>query len=97
MDHVDENISNGRPWRPMWVVVHATFLSGTTVVSKKDYHVYAESPQPGGRGGERWFRFGPPAVGGVTAISITTNKEALPGAAPRVDGKSRFREVRPSS
>ena len=30
-------VSNGGPWRPMWVVLHATFLSGNQVIGRKDY------------------------------------------------------------
>jgi hypothetical protein len=69
-------VSNGRPWRPMWVVLHANFLSGGQVVGRKDYHVYAPSPNPGAGGTERWFHFGNPGFAGVTAITVTTNKEA---------------------
>jgi hypothetical protein len=69
-------VSNGRPWRPMWVVLHANFLSGGQIVGRKDYHVYAPSPNPGASGAERWFHFGDPGFAGVTAITVTTNKEA---------------------
>lgn len=69
-------VSNGRPWRPMWVVLHATFLSGGQVIGRKDYHVYAPSPNPGGGGAERWFHFDNPGFTGVTAIAVSTNKEA---------------------
>lgn len=30
-------VSNGRPWRPMWVVMHVAFMSGGQVVGRKDY------------------------------------------------------------
>jgi hypothetical protein len=69
-------VSNGRPWRPMWVVLHAKFLSRGQVVGRKDYHVYAPSPNPGGGGAERWFHFGNPGFAAVTAITVSTNKEA---------------------
>jgi hypothetical protein len=69
-------VSNGRPWRPMWVVLHATFLSGSQVLGKKDYHVYCASPTPGGHGNEQWFLYGNPGFSGVTTISVSTNKEA---------------------
>jgi hypothetical protein len=68
-------VSNGRPWSPMWVVVHATFMSGSQVVGKKDYHVFCGSPKPGGKGGERWFVYNNPGFGGVTDIVISTSKE----------------------
>jgi hypothetical protein len=74
--HVTIKASNGRPWRPMWVVVHATFLSGSQVMGKKDYHVYCGSPTPGGHGNEKWFVYGNPGFSGVTAVSLSTNKEA---------------------
>jgi hypothetical protein len=73
---VTVKVSNGRPWRPMWVVLHATFMSGTQVLGKKDYHVYCASPTPGGHGNEKWFLYGNPGFSGVTAVSISTNKEA---------------------
>lgn len=68
-------VSNGGPWRPMWVVLHATFLSGNQVIGRKDYHVFCPSPNPGGHGGEKWFLYGNPNFGSVTAVSISTNKE----------------------
>jgi hypothetical protein len=74
--NVTVKVSNGRPWRPMWVVLHATFKSGDQVLGKKDYHVYCESPIPGGHGYERWFKFPNPGFVGVTSVSISTNKEA---------------------
>lgn len=67
--------SNGRPWSPMWVVVHATFMSGGQVLGRKDYHVYAGSPRPGGQGNEQWFLYGNPGFYGVTSVIISTNKE----------------------
>jgi hypothetical protein len=73
---VTMKVSNGRPWRPMWVVVHATYLSGNQVLGKKDYHVFCPSPTPGGHGAEKWFLYGNPGFSGVTAVSISTNKEA---------------------
>lgn len=69
-------VSNGRPWSPMWVVMHVVFLSGSQVLGKKDYHVFCASSIPGGHGNERWFKYGNPGFAGVTAISVTTNKEA---------------------
>jgi hypothetical protein len=74
--HVTVKVSNGRPWRPMWVVIHATFLASGQIVGKKDYHVFCGSPTPGGHGNEKWFAYGNPGFSGVTAVSITTNKEA---------------------
>jgi hypothetical protein len=74
--------SNGRPWRPMWVVVHATFMSGGQVVGKKDYHVFCGSPVPGGHGNERWFHYGNPGFGVITGLTVTTNKEA-PWGSPK--------------
>jgi hypothetical protein len=74
--NVTVKVSNGRPWRPMWVVLHATFKSGDLVLGKKDYHVYCESPNPGGHGKERWFTYPNPGFAGVTSVSISTNKEA---------------------
>ena len=74
--HVTIKVSNGRQWRPMWVVVHATFTSGGQVLGKKDYHVYCESPNPGGHGKERWFTFATPGIAGPTGVTISTNKEA---------------------
>ncbi|VIO69567.1 hypothetical protein CI1B_27730 [Bradyrhizobium ivorense] len=67
--------SNGRPWSPMWVTVHATFMSGGQVLGRKDYHVYASSPVPGGGGSEKWFLYGNPGFSGVTSVVVTTNKE----------------------
>jgi hypothetical protein len=93
--HVTIKASNGRPWRPMWVVVHATFLSGGQVVGKKDYHVYCGSPTPGGGGNEKWFVYDSPGFAGVTALSVTTNKEA-PWGRPQggweveISGSKRF-------
>ncbi|TGS85774.1 hypothetical protein EN817_20800 [Mesorhizobium sp. M3A.F.Ca.ET.174.01.1.1] len=69
-------VSNGRPWRPMWVVMHVAFMLGGQVVGRKDYHVFCPSPVPGGHGNERWFKYANPGFGGVTEISVTTNKEA---------------------
>jgi hypothetical protein len=66
--------SNGRPWRPMWVVAHATFMSGGTVLGKADYHVYCPSPNPGGKGAETWFRFAGPGLS-PDKVVVTTNKE----------------------
>jgi hypothetical protein len=77
--NVTIKVSNGRPWRPIWVVLHATFTSGGQVLGKKDYHVYCESPNPGGHGQERWFTYANPGFAGVTGISISTNKEAAWG------------------
>ena len=69
-------VSNGRPWRPMWVVAHANFFSGNESVGKQDYHVYCPSPNPGGHGAETWFKFGaPPISGEVTRIVLSSNKE----------------------
>lgn len=68
-------VSNGRPWRPMWVVVHAFFKDGSSTVATKDYHVYCQSPAPGGGGQENWFVFPGPGVA-ATTVSVTTNKEA---------------------
>ncbi|TPJ18858.1 hypothetical protein FJW04_05955 [Mesorhizobium sp. B2-7-3] len=73
---VTVKVSNGLPWRPMWVVLHANFISGDQVIGRKDYHVFAPSPNPGGGGAERWFHFGNPGFAGVTAITVSTNKEA---------------------
>lgn len=73
---VTVKVSNGRPWRPMWVVVHATFKAGDAVLGTKDYHVFCESPNPGGHGQERWFTFAGTPFIGATSVSITTNKEA---------------------
>ena len=69
-------VSNGRPWSPMWVVMHVAFMSGSQIVGRKDYHVFCASSVPGGHGNERWFKYANPGFGGVTAISVTTNKEA---------------------
>ena len=75
--HVTVKVSNGRQWRPMWVVVHATFTSGGQVLGERHYHVYCESPNPGGHGKERWFTYANPGfAGGVTSVNISTNKEA---------------------
>jgi hypothetical protein len=74
--NVTIKVSNGRPWRPMWVVLHATFKTGDQVLGKKDYHLYCESPNPGGHGKERWFTYANPGFAGVTSVSISTNKEA---------------------
>ncbi|MCS0463493.1 MULTISPECIES: hypothetical protein [Rhizobium] len=67
--------SNGRPWRPMWVVAHANFMSGGQSVAKKDYHVYCPSPNAGGKGAETWFKFVGPGVSGIDKIGLSTNKE----------------------
>jgi hypothetical protein len=69
--------SNGRPWRPMWVVVHAEFYGpNKLLLTRKDYHVYCQSPFPGGGGEENWFRFKGPDIGGAEIISLSTEKEA---------------------
>ncbi|MGO6690735.1 hypothetical protein ACCS54_07215 [Rhizobium johnstonii] len=70
-------VSNGRPWRPMWVVVHVSYRSETNQeIGRQDLHVYCPSPNPGGHGAERWFEFPPPAVSGVHHIALSSNKEA---------------------
>jgi hypothetical protein len=69
-------VSNGRQWRPMWVVAHANFMSGNQLLTRIDYHVYCQSPIPGGHGAETWFRFAGPGVSGVSSIVLTTNKGA---------------------
>lgn len=79
--HVTMKVSNGRPWRPMWVVAHAVFKSGVTVTARKDYHVYCKSPNPGGPGQENWFVYPGPGVS-ADSVSVTTNKEA-PWGHPR--------------
>ena len=61
--------------RPMWVVLHAAFYAGNQLLGKKDYHVFCKSPTPGGGGSERWFVYSNPGFSGVTAVSISTNKE----------------------
>lgn len=68
-------VSNGRPLKEMWVVVHATFMSGATVLGTKDYHVYCMAPSPGASSNEKWFVFHNPGFTGVTDIVISTNKE----------------------
>ena len=68
--------SNGREGIPMWVVVRASFMSGNQFLTRKDYHVYCQSPIPGGRVAETWFRFAGPHVSGVSSIALSTNKEA---------------------
>ncbi|MGT2467454.1 hypothetical protein ACVOMV_25100 [Mesorhizobium atlanticum] len=73
--HVTIKVSNGRPWRPMWVVAHTVFRSAGTVVANKDYHVYCKSPNPGGGGGDNWFVYPGPGVA-ADSVSVTTNKEA---------------------
>jgi|HubBroStandDraft_6_1064221.scaffolds.fasta_scaffold713254_2 hypothetical protein len=73
--NVTIKVSNGRQWRPMWVVVHAHFMSGNQVLTTKDYHVFCQSPLPGGPGKETWFNFKGPGVVGVSSISLGTNKE----------------------
>jgi hypothetical protein len=74
--NVTMKVSNGRPWRPMHVVVNATFRSGGQVIGTARYYVWCESPTPGGRGNERWHTFAGPGVPGITSVSITTNKTA---------------------
>ena len=73
--NVTIKVSNGRQWRPMWVVVHASFMSGEQVLARKDYHVYCQSPLPGGHGQEAWFRFAGPGMAGITSVTVHTNKE----------------------
>lgn len=75
-------VSNGRPWRPMWVVVHVSFRSeANQEIGRQDLHVYCPSPNPGGRGAEKWFHFPTPGFSGVHHLVLTSNKEA-PRAVP---------------
>jgi hypothetical protein len=74
--NVTVKASNGRQWRPMWIVVHADFWSGKQLLARNDYHVYCQSPFPGGHGQETWFRFAGPGVSGVTSISLSSNNES---------------------
>lgn len=69
-------VSNGRPWRPMWVVLHANYMAGGKTIATKDYHVYCKSPNPGGGGEENWFKFPAPSLSSVENVSVYTNKEA---------------------
>lgn len=70
-------VSNGRPWRPMWIVLHATFLSEEREpIAKRDYHVFCPSPRPGGHGEERWFNFPGNGLEGTASIGLSSNKEA---------------------
>ncbi|WP_457578180.1 hypothetical protein [Ensifer adhaerens] len=70
-------VSNGRPWRPMWVVVHVSYRSESNQeIGKQDLHVYCPSPNPGGGGAERWFEFPSAGIGGVHHIALSSNKEA---------------------
>lgn len=74
--NVSIKVSNGRPWRPMWIVLHARFMSGNQLLAQKDYHVYCQSPFPGGHGAETLFTFSGPGVTGVTNILLSSNKQA---------------------
>lgn len=70
-------VSNGRPWRPMWVVVHVSYRSESNQeIGRQDLHVYCPSPNPGGHGAERWFEFPSPALDGIHHIVLSSNKEA---------------------
>ncbi|MDX0592442.1 hypothetical protein GOL39_28685 [Sinorhizobium medicae] len=72
--NVTVKVSNGRPWRPMWVVAHVVFRAGKDTVANADYHVYCKSPNPGGGGEENWFVYPGPGVF-ADSLSVTTNKE----------------------
>lgn len=71
--------SNGRPWRPMWIVLHATFIGNdNTVIDKRDYHIFCPSPTPGGHGAEHWFIYPNTTRANVTntaRIQLSSNKE----------------------
>ena len=74
--NISVKVSNGRPWRPMWVVAHAQFYVGDQLIASRDFHVYCRSPNPGGHGAEQWFKFSGAGLAGVTRIYAHTNKEA---------------------
>ncbi|RWY80467.1 hypothetical protein EHI44_29530 [Rhizobium leguminosarum] len=70
-------VSNGRPWRPMWVVVHVSYRSeDNRELGRQDLHVYCPSPNPGGHGAERWFEFASSYIGSVHHIELSSNQEA---------------------
>lgn len=85
-------VSNGRPWRPMHVVVHVTFFSGGVIIGKQDYRVSCVAPLGGGGGKEEWYTFPPAPIVGATSISITTNK-----VSPRERGPRDWRPPLPSN
>jgi hypothetical protein len=95
---VTVKVSNGRQWRPMWVVLHATFKSGDQVLGTRAYHVYCESPDPGGHGKERWFTYANPGFAGVTGVSISTQPtRKILGASLKAAGRCISRPPRPTS
>lgn len=81
-------VSNGRPWRPMWVVVHVSYRSESNQeIGRQDLHVYCPSPNPGGHGAERWFEFPSAGIVGAHHIALSSNKEAprnVPEATPPI-------------
>src|SRR5215831_15496274 len=86
--------SNGREGIPMWVVVRASFMSGNQFLARKDYHVYCQSPIPGGRVAETWFRFAGPHVSGVSSIALSCGyRKSYPGWRRCRDGLSSLRDA----
>ena len=83
-------VSNGRPWRPMWVVLHVRYFdSAGRELGKRSFRVYCPSPVPTRGGAEKWFHFPSAGMAGATRLVLTTNKDKPWGAdgnrdAPRI-------------